>query len=117
MLEDFSVIYYKSFLSCVVVKSMAEQEYCRDCGWKHNCQEIYGKLGGSDGPSVTLSVVIAFLAPILVFIASLVVFEKAVGLVTKIVELRAGVGLLAALAVTCGWVLLVRVVTKRLGEN
>ena len=96
---------------------MTDQEYCQKCGRRHNCQEIYGKLGRSDGSSVTLSVVIAFLAPIVVFIASLVVVERVVGGITEIVELRTAVGLFAAAAASFCWVLAARAINRQLNSN
>jgi hypothetical protein len=93
------------------------QEKCESCCQRHDCEGIYRKLGGAAGPSVTLSVVIAFLSPILVFILSLAGAEKAVGLFTKTVELRTGLGLFAAVAATFLWILGARVIHGRLSRS
>ena len=61
---------------------MIDQGNCEGCSQRHDCREIYGKLGGSAGPSVILSVVIAFLSPIVVFISCLAVFEIGAGFFT-----------------------------------
>ena len=55
---------------------MDQQEFCQDCHQRHNCQEIYCKVGGSKGPSIFRKVVVAFLLPMLVFIVSLAVSGK-----------------------------------------
>jgi hypothetical protein len=117
MFENLNNINYKLILPCVVVKIMGDEEFCQCCSQRHNCGEIYGKLADAKGPSVTLSVVIAFLAPLVVFVVSLAVVEKSVGCVTKIVELRTGVGLAVAVTVTFVWVLIARVINRRLNRN
>ena len=58
---------------------MNGQEKCEGCRQRRDCREIYDKLGGADGVSVTLSVVIAFLAPIVVFVVCLAAFERVLG--------------------------------------
>lgn len=117
MFENLNDVHYKASLSCVVVKIMGDEEFCQSCSQRHNCGEIYGKLADAKGPSVTLSVVIAFLAPLAVFIVSLAVVEKGVGRVTKIVELRTGAGLVVAVTMTFVWVLIARVISRRISKN
>jgi len=96
---------------------MSGQENCAGCCQRHDCEGIYGKLGRADGPSITLSVVIGFLSPILVFILCLAGAEKAVGFFTKTVELRTGLGLFAAVGATFLWILGARVIHRRLSRN
>ena len=55
---------------------MEQQEFCQDCHQKHDCQEVYRRLGNSENPPVFLKVVVAFLLPMVVFIVSLAIFEK-----------------------------------------
>jgi hypothetical protein len=55
---------------------MDEQKFCRTCGFKHNCQWVYEKLGSYKGPSVALKVILAFLLPVVIFIAVIAVFQK-----------------------------------------
>ena len=93
---------------------MIDQGNCEGCSQRHDCREIYGKLGGSAGPSVILSVVIAFLSPIVVFIKCLAVFEIGAGFFTEIAALRTSVGLLGAVAVTSGWLFAARYMHRRL---
>jgi len=54
---------------------MTQQKFCEDCNQKHDCREVYQKLGNTKGPSVVLKAVVAFLLPILVFIGCLAAFE------------------------------------------
>lgn len=56
---------------------MIEKKFCTDCHQKHRCQDIYQQLGSSKQPPVTLKVILVFLFPIIIFICSLMVFEKA----------------------------------------
>ena len=93
------------------------QEGCGSCCQRHDCGGIYGKLGRSEGPSVTLRVVIAFLSPILVFILSLAAAEKAVGLFGGRAELRTGLGLFAALGATFLWIFGASLLDRRLDRK
>ena len=65
-------------IKCVLVYGsyMIQQEFCKDCHQKHDCQEVYRQLGHSVCPSITCKVIVAFLFPLVVFIISLVVFDK-----------------------------------------
>ena len=55
---------------------MEQQQFCQDCHQKHDCQEIYRKMGGSDCPPVFKKVLVAFLLPMLVFVVSLAIFDR-----------------------------------------
>lgn len=104
-------------LSYVVVKSMDDEQFCERCSQRHDCREIYGKLGNAEGPSLTLTVVVAFLVPILVFIVSLGVLEKVLGWVTERAALRTAASLSGAVIVTLAWILTVRVIDRRLAKR
>lgn len=54
---------------------MNQHEFCKDCHQRHDCQEVYRRLGGAECPSVTLKVIIVFLMPMVIFVVSLAVFE------------------------------------------
>ena len=99
------------------MKIMADEDYCQSCMQRHDCREIYGKLGHSEGPSITLRVVIVFLAPLVVFIVSLAAFERAVGFVTSLPAVRTGVALSAALVLTFAWMLAAKVIDRRVGSK
>lgn len=105
------------FLSCVVVKSMGEEQFCERCSQRHDCREVYGKLGNAEGPSLALRAVVAFLMPILVFIVSLGVLEKVLGGITDRAALRTAASLSGAVIVTLAWILTVRVIDRRLGKR
>lgn len=93
---------------------MIDEGNCEGCNQRHDCRDIFGKLGVAGGPSVVLSVVIAFLSPIVVFIVCLAVFERGAGFFTEIAGLRTGVGLLGAVVVTFGWMFAARFIHSRL---
>lgn len=59
-----------------MVNTMEQQKSCQDCYQKHDCQKVYGQLGRSDGSSIVLRVIIAFLLPIVIFIIFLAISEK-----------------------------------------
>ncbi len=55
---------------------MSQENYCQDCHQKHECKEVYRRLGSSECQPDFYQTVVAFLMPMVVFIASLVVFDK-----------------------------------------
>ena len=55
---------------------MSQEDFCQDCHQKHECQEVYRRLGSSEVPPLFYKTVVAFLLPMVVFIVSLAVFEK-----------------------------------------
>jgi hypothetical protein len=96
---------------------MDELKPCQECSRKHECQEIYQKLGKAQGPSVAFKAVAAFLLPLLIFIVSLAVFEGILARITDIKELRIIFGLLLALSVTFAATLIIKVMSKHLSKN
>jgi hypothetical protein len=50
---------------------MAQPESCEGCSHAHNCSKVYEQLGCTEGPSVAWAAVLAFVAPIVVFVATL----------------------------------------------
>lgn len=49
---------------------------CKDCGQKDGCRQAFKELGNLKGPSVLLTVVQAFLLPLIFFVTALAVAEK-----------------------------------------
>lgn len=96
---------------------MTDARNCEGCKQRHDCREIYGKMGTAAGPSVTLKVVIAFLSPILVFIAFLAGVEKAAGFFTNSAGLQTGGALFAAVSATLLWIFTARTIARRLVRN
>lgn len=99
-----------------MAKTMTEQEFCDNCNQKHNCGSIYHQLGNTNGPSVVVKVVIAFLLPLVVFIFSLAVFQEIFTKTTSSQRILTVLSLVSALLVTFSCVLIVRVINKRLGQ-
>ena len=91
----------------MVAKTMHEQESCQGCDQEHNCQKVYEKLGSIGGSSVALKAVVAFLLPIVVFIVSLVIFEKILPRLDIGAGLQTVFGVAASLLVTSVLVLIV----------
>lgn len=99
---------------------MAEQKFCEDCNQKHDCREVYQKLGNTKGPSVVLKAVVAFLLPILVFIGCLAAFEAILGKVRSLIntkELRTVLSFLLALSVTFVLILIIKAINRQLSKN
>lgn len=96
---------------------MVYQEFCRDCEQKHNCQEVYRQLGKAKGPSVVCKAVAAFLLPIVVFIVSLIAFDKILAGITDTKGQRTLFSFLLALAVTFGCILVIKVIGRRFNKN
>ena len=93
---------------------MNEKEFCDNCNQKHNCNSIYHQLGNTEGPSVVVPVIIAFLLPLVVFIISLAIFEE---IFTKTISnhsVQTALSMVSALLVTLSCILITRVINKRL---
>ncbi|MBN2271143.1 MAG: hypothetical protein JXN61_11045 [Sedimentisphaerales bacterium] len=93
---------------------MNGQRKCEGCRQRHDCGEVYGKLEGADGTSLALSVVVAFLSPIVIFVVFLAAVERAAGLLTARVEVRTALGLVSAVAATLLWVLVAERINRRM---
>lgn len=91
---------------------MVQSESCEGCSHAHDCKKVYEQLGCARGPSITWTVVLAFLLPLLVFIGTLAGFGR---LMEDVVSARYQMPLAAAmaLAATTGVMLVVRVLTRR----
>ncbi|MHC4425402.1 MAG: hypothetical protein ACYSYV_04810 [Planctomycetota bacterium] len=91
---------------------MSQQELCRECNERHNCQEVYQQLGNTKGPSVVTKVVFAFLAPLVVFIASLAVFERMLAGVIEAEQGQIALSFLLALLATFACILIIRAANR-----
>ncbi len=92
---------------------MADEKFCKSCPQTNKCQELYERLGKSQGPSVVMKVVFAFLLPLVVFIGCLAVFEVLSAKITDSEPLQMVFELFLALLVTFATVL----ISKRFGKN
>ena len=72
---------------------------CGDCAQKHDCKSIYEHLGKTQGPSIVMRVVSAFLVPLVLFIVSLAAWFETSSKLLKNEALRTLLGILAAVAV------------------
>ena len=96
---------------------MTEQKSCQDCREKHDCQRIYEQLGGIEGPSVVIKVIVAFLLPLVVFIVSLAAFQEIFAKVISSQRAQTAFSFLLALVVTFICILIVKVVNRRLRQT
>jgi len=102
-------------LTFILVKTMAEKEFCDNCNQKHNCSSIYHQLGHTNGPSVVVKVVIAFLLPLVVFIISIAIFEEIFAKAVNSQLIHTALSMVSALLVTFSCILILRVINKRAG--
>ena len=78
---------------------------------------MYEQLGKIEGPSIVKKVVLAFLLPLVVFVASLVVFERIFSAVLTAGQARSALSLASALLLTFVCILLTRVIDRQFGQN
>jgi hypothetical protein len=95
---------------------MAEEKFCDQCNQQHNCSNIYNNLGNTNGPSVVVNVVIAFLLPIIIFIISLWIFEEIFVETINNQPVKILLSMVSALAVAFSFILIIKLITKRLGK-
>ena len=50
---------------------MVQGEPCDSCSHADDCKRIYHRLGHTEGPSIALKVVVAFMLPVVVFTVAL----------------------------------------------
>ena len=55
---------------------MTEADWCEGCSQAHNCRKVYQDIGKTEGPSVALKAVIAFVLPVVLFVAALGAFGR-----------------------------------------
>ena len=95
---------------------MIQPNSCEGCSQAHDCTKVYEQLGGSEGPPVTRTVLVAFLLPIVVFVAALGGFGW---LLRDAVARRyqTPAALVLALAATAGVMLAIRSVARHHRKN
>ncbi len=96
----------------MVMKIMAQQQFCQGCKLQNNCQSVYRQLGHTKSPSVVAKVVLAFLLPLTVFITALAAFEKILTSIIIAEKLQTAFGFLLALAVTSLSILIIKAIGK-----
>jgi uncharacterized membrane protein YhaH (DUF805 family) len=90
-----------------------ESKFNKICGSCFGCTEIYRLLGQSKGPPVALKVLIAFLAPLVIFIAAAIVAEKIFSDRISSQTLMILVVFLTAFLTTAVYIGIVRLIVKR----
>ncbi|MHC4646708.1 MAG: hypothetical protein ACYTBJ_14515 [Planctomycetota bacterium] len=92
---------------------MDKREVCESCNQSRDCKEVYGRLGGAEGPSVAWRAVLAFLLPMVVFIACLAASERVLTGAVKSGACRTAVSVVLALLAAFVCVLVVRALERR----
>lgn len=100
-----------------VVKTMNQQEFCRNCTQKQNCGEVYRQLGSVKGPSVLFNVIIAFLLPLVVFIGSLAVFEAILAKTIETKPVLTVVSVVPAFLAASVCVVIAKVINRQLRQQ
>ncbi|HUV67868.1 MAG TPA: hypothetical protein VMW24_28520 [Sedimentisphaerales bacterium] len=90
---------------------MTEQDSCRSCVQKHECQRVYEQIGNTSGSSVAVKVSLAFLLPLVVFIAALAASQRVLAGVAE--PAQTAISLALALASALGCILAVRVISGK----
>jgi hypothetical protein len=96
---------------------MIQQKFCDKCNQGRTCRDLYRRLGEAKGPSIVLQVLLAFVAPMLVFIGCLAVFERLLGGTIEEKPLRTAIIFFSALIVTFAAILIIRAVKRRFGKK
>jgi len=94
---------------------MAEQDPCRSCVQKHECQKVYDKIGSTPGRSVTVEVCLAFLLPLVVFTVVLAICQRFLAGTGE--AARTAISLALALVSTFGCILIVRMIKQRICQS
>jgi positive regulator of sigma E activity len=88
---------------------MAQYEPCDKCDQKTSCREVFRQLGKTQEKSMVCSVLAAFVVPLAVFIACL-------AMLTRYID-SSGVAFLAAFIITAFCVIIIKIISKRLGRK
>jgi len=96
---------------------MAQEKFCQECNQRHDCQEVYQRLGKAEGPSVVFKVVAAFLLPLMVFIAALAASEKILAKTMNSKEVQTALSFLLALSVTFVCIFVLKAINRQLSKD
>jgi len=91
---------------------MTDEQSCKSCEQRHDCQKIYRQLADFKGPSVAVRVFVAFLLPLFVFAASLAILQKTLAGTIENKDARTAICFALAAAVTFAVILLIRLTKK-----
>jgi uncharacterized membrane protein (DUF485 family) len=93
---------------------MKQNEFCEKCGDKLRCQDVYRQMGEKQGKHIVRNITLVFLLPLVIFIAVLAISQQ---LLINHIEsdgLRTTVSFLLSLAVTFVYVLIAKVISRRI---
>jgi hypothetical protein len=94
---------------------MARPSDCDGCRQAQSCQEVYRKLDGDAGPSVTCASLVAFVLPLVLFVAALGGWGRF--LKGRVLEpCQTPLALMLALATAAAAMLAVRFFARRRGK-
>jgi len=100
-----------------MVKVMVQQDLCRQCNQRHDCEKVYEQLGKFDGPSVVRKVVLAFLMPLVVFTVSLAIFEKIFSTLLNDGQFQSAISFVSAFLLTFVCVLMTRLISVKFSQD
>ena len=89
-----------------------EDNNCQGCPNRQSCEEVYRKMGESEGRKVTFSVVMAFLLPLVIFIAALAAGQILLKKINANLPVTV-ISLILAFLVTAGYVLIASLIVKK----
>ncbi len=95
----------------MVAERTTEPGACDGCRQADTCKEVYRRLGGLQGPSITREVLIAFLLPLVVFVTALGGFGPLVGYLVP-APYGTPLALVLAMAVAAAVLLLARALVR-----
>ncbi len=101
----------------MVAKTMTQEQLCQECSQRRDCQKVYQQLGNVEGPSVVKKVILAFLLPLVVFIASLAIFERAFSGLTSTEQAQTALSFVSAVLLTFVCILVTRALNSRFSQD
>jgi hypothetical protein len=88
-------------------------KHCDGCEQKDHCQEVYEKLGHSEGPNVASKAVAAFIVPVAAFVAAVLIAQPFLKNKIESAKLMVLIELAVGLAAATAAVFIVRRLTRK----
>lgn len=96
---------------------MVEQNPCKGCNQRPECQKVYEQFGNVKGSSIVVKVIVAFLLPLIVFIGCLAAFERILSNIVANRDLRTVFSFLLAVAVTLVCILIIKLINEQISKS
>jgi len=96
---------------------MDQQDLCRQCNQRDDCEKVYEQLGKSDGPPVVRKVFVAFLMPLIVFTVSLAIFEKTFSAWLNNGQFQSVLSFVSAFLLTFACMLITKLITVKFSQD